>query len=829
MSKKAVLGISAFAHDTASCLVDMGDGKVLYALAEERLSNLKHDSRFPIGSVRQALDLAEQHGYAVTDVALNTDPAHFIAGRLAPLIRNLVPDREKADSLIDDLLSLHRFPDYYLLSGYSFATAHIERLVARLGLSSPAAEKLRGRLSWHYNWAVKYQFIRHYCRELFPHATIHSVPHHLAHAASAYFASGFSEATVLVVDGQGEHESVSAYCADQAGLGLVSSSTYPSSLGLFYLTCTEHLGFSLGDEYKVMGMAAYGRPTLFEAISSFMRVTEKGELHFCENEYFILDELRANTGHAIVRATPALCALVPQREATAQIGQNHFDFAASIQLLTENIGVELARRAIARTGKSPLVMTGGVALNGLMNERIRRESGCGDIFIYPAAGDDGTAVGAAQSVAMQSGVRPMGGIRTCFYGNASSDAGIARELEQRGIRSTQPDDIHATIAEALTRGKIVARFVGNSEFGPRALGNRSILADPRDVRMRDILNVRIKHRESFRPFAPACLRERIDEYFELDADAPFMLLICQATDLARRQIPAAVHQDGTARVQSVDGESNPEFYRVIHEFGRRTGVPVLINTSFNVNGETIVDTAADAIESFLFMDIDYLAINGYWVAKEENPGHSLSSIPHDDYLALRRTRYEHRYPEALSSLDLARFHASFFSAQSASRSRSAVRPRSPYRMGEKIAFRGSGQSDDYKLAGWSDPEPWGTWTDGPAASLEIPIGFDPQGAVRMTCVASGFVPPSRAQQVAHVVVNGEVVGHWTFKPGEASQPRHAIIPADVVARQTPLRIDFLIGDPTAPLDLGLSEDSRRLGIGIVDLTLTPLTQRTARD
>lgn len=823
MSRTAIIGISAFAHDTASCLVDTGDGHVLYALAEERLTNLKHDSRFPIGSVRQALDVAERGGYTITDVAINTEPARFITGRLAPLIRELVSDRAKADTLIGSLVSLHHYPDYYLLSGYSFSTDHIERLIVNLGLPAPVVDQLRGRLSWHYNWAVKYRFIHHYCRQLFPRANLHAVSHHLAHAASAYFGCGFEDATILVIDGQGECDSVSAYSADRTGLTLVSSTNYPFSLGLFYLTCTEHLGFSLGDEYKVMGMAAYGQPTLFESISSLIRVTDDGELQFRENDYFVLDDLRANTGHAIIKATPALSALVPRREPGAPIEQAHFDFAASVQLLTEKVGVALARRAIGLTNKNNLVMTGGVALNGLMNERIRRESGCDGIFVYPAAGDDGTAVGAAQHVAMQNGVRPASGIHTCFYGNASSDADIARELNQRGIDCTKPDDIHATIADALARGKIVARFVGSSEFGPRALGNRSILADPRDVRMRDILNSRIKHRESFRPFAPACLRERVGEYFELDRDAPFMLLICPVRDLARARIPAVVHHDGTARVQSVDRESNPEFYRVIREFDRMTGVPVVINTSFNVNGETIVDSAADAIESFQFMDIDYLAINGYWVAKEDNLGHALSSISHDEYLALRRKRYADRFPEALSSLDLARFNAAFFINRAASGSRSTARRGAFYRLGEKISFGGGGQAADFKLAGWSDAEPWGTWTDGPAASLEIPLEGLSERAMRMTCAVSGFTSHACPQQAAYVVVNGHVVERWTFKSEEAGPSRQATIPADVLARRNPLRIDFLISDPTAPSDLGLSDDLRRLGIAIQDLTLTPLT------
>jgi carbamoyltransferase len=819
MMRTAVVGIGAFVHDTASCLIDSRDGRVLYALAEERLTDVKHDTMFPIGSLRQALQAAESGGYTVTDVAVSHDPELFLTGTLARIVREIVPDQQAANSLLSRLVALHYYPDYYLLSGYSFATSYVERLIADFDISAPARLTLRRRLSWHYNWAVKYRLVHTYCQQVLPQCRLHAVPHHTAHAASALYGCGFPEATILVADGQGESDTVSIFSADADGMRLVGSSAYPFSLGLFYLACTQHLGFSLGDEYKVMGMAAYGQPSLDELLAPLFDVTKQGGLRLHENEYFSPNTPEPNTGLESLKFNERFCTLVPRRDPQAPIEQIHFDFAASVQRLTERIGVQLARAAISLTGKHHLVLTGGVALNGLMNERIRRESGCTNLFVYPAAGDDGSAVGAAQHVATQNGARPAAAMRTCFFGNAAGDADILSELTRHKIKYAKPDDMAATIAVALARGKIVARFVGRSEFGPRALGNRSILADPRHAGMRDVLNARIKHRENFRPFAPACLRERASEYFDLDCESPFMLLICPVKDKARAEIPAVVHADGTARVQTVDRDANPDFYRLIAEFDRITGTPVVVNTSFNVNGETIVETAADAIESFLFMNIDYLAIHDYWISKAENAKRSLSSLPHDEYLALRRKRFAQQYAEPLSQLDLARFNAAFFHDAALFRGRGVEHDPQPYSLGRKLSFAQSGAGTHYQLAGWSDPESWGTWSVGPAASLEIPLADGLAGLVRMTCMIQAFVTQASPEQVVHVAVNGEVVDRWVFRSGGVPESRQASVPARLLIGQRSLRIDFLIRNARSPLELNMSDDSRQLGIGILDLIL----------
>ena len=381
-----------------------------------------------------------------------------------------------------------------------------------------------------------------------------------------------------------------------------------------------------------------------------MSVSDNAELYFHETPYFAKQEMGAS-GHVYYTFTKKFSRLVSRRSPSQDVTQPHFDFAASVQKLTEDIGVEIARRAIALTGESKMAIAGGVSLNGLMNEQIRLRSGCSDIFIYPAAGDDGTAIGAAQLVAFRQSKFSRQRITTCYYGYSPTNEEIKAALAQNELVYTKPDSISQTIARAIADNKVVARYNARAEFGPRALGQRSILANPKDARMKDVLNVRIKHREPFRPFAPVCLRERVEEYFDLNVDAPFMLLICQAKERAKNEIPAVVHNDGTARVQTVTPEQNADLYRIISEFDKISGTPVIINTSFNVNGETIVDSPMDAIESFGFMDIDYLAIGDYWVSKEENAS-KFSKLPHNDYLEIRRKRFRDNLFDPMSILDI---------------------------------------------------------------------------------------------------------------------------------------------------------------------------------
>ncbi|MBV8436342.1 MAG: hypothetical protein JOY95_02380 [Silvibacterium sp.] len=498
--------------------------------------------------------------------------------------------------------------------------------------------------------------VRNYLREVIPFIPIIEVPHHLAHAASAAFGAAFDKAAILVVDGQGESDAVSMFSLKEDGvLTKISSTPYPHSLGLLYLYATYHLGFGFGDEYKFMGMAAYGTPVLADEISRTIQVSADGRVTLAPNDLFEIAQGPYGTAHVAIKFLSRLQELVPPRTPGTELTQAHFDFAASMQQAIERAGCELARAAIRLAGERQLILTGGVALNGLMNERIRQTAGCERIFVYPAAGDDGTAIGAAQWLAITQGARPANGMKTSFYGGSARPDQIEAALRKYGLTYRKSTNIHREIAEAIASGDIVARFAGRSEFGPRALGNRSILADPRRPEMQDILNRRIKHRESFRPFAPACLAERAEIYFDIDCDSPFMLLICRLKDGAEKLIPAVAHKDGTARLQTVEKQTNPDLYETISAFEKITNTPILINTSFNVNGEAIVETVADAIESFLYMDIDYLAAGDFLIRKQDNLEASLSHMPGDAYLEMRRERYREQFSEPLRYLDMGVF------------------------------------------------------------------------------------------------------------------------------------------------------------------------------
>jgi carbamoyltransferase len=329
----------------------------------------------------------------------------------------------------------------------------------------------------------------------------------------------------------------------------------------------------------------------------------------------------------------------------------HFDLAASVQATFEEFGVRYVRKAMELCGSDRVCLTGGVALNGLMNEAIRKHSGCRELYIFPASGDDGTAAGAALLLAARDGIRNRKKITTAFFGPSRSQEEIERYLGEAQVPFGKPPSIHEKIAAALADGKVVARYLGASEFGPRALGHRSILAHPGRAEMKDLLNRKIKHREPFRPFAPACLEECAAEFFELDVPSPFMLLIPRAREAAREKIPAAIHHDGTARVQTVNAGDNPEFYETIRAFQRLTGLPVVLNTSFNINGEAIVETPQDAVESFAKMEVDYLAIGDCWLGRESVKH---LALPREDaaYLELRRERYRRDFPHFLRGWDL---------------------------------------------------------------------------------------------------------------------------------------------------------------------------------
>jgi len=644
--KSAFLGVSTLGHDAATALVDAATGQVLYAIAEERLTNLKHTSRFPIASLRGAAAFARENNYQVDAVGVSFIPAEFSNGTLRREIEKRVPQAEIRDPLWAAIEQLLPVGDYYQEGSFSHKTLAplLERISDRV-----QREVIERRIEWYYNWSIKYRWLQGIVAQMFPGARCEGVNHHLTHAISAYFNSGHEDACVITWDGQGESQTACVYDATPGSLRVVAESHWPTSLGILYFGVTNYLGFKLGDEFKVMGMAAYGKPLYYDLFRKLLQFDEGLTITFADSPYYGVQEF--DQGHVWNYFSEEMGKVVPKRRRNDPILQSHFDLAASLQKAFEDFGAEFAQKALEKTGRKNICLAGGVALNGLMNEAIRRRTKCEKIFVFPAAGDDGCAVGAAQSFVFKNSKTPTPAMGMPFYGGGSSEAEIRALLKSAGVAFDEPPDIHRRIAEALADGKIVARFTGRSEFGPRALGNRSILASAQTPEMKDTLNIRIKHREQFRPFAPACLLEHATELFDMEVEAPFMLLIAQAKDSARQQIPAAVHSDGTSRVQTVNERTNPSFYRTIKSFHDLTGIPAIINTSFNINGESIVETAQDALESFAQMDIDFLALEGFWVDKNLNADR-FPKQSDEAFLDLRKKRYRDAFEHPLKHLEI---------------------------------------------------------------------------------------------------------------------------------------------------------------------------------
>ena len=445
--------------------------------------------------------MPSDHGFQIVEAAINYRPEEFSTGTLRREIEAILNNPKKTDELIEVLEQMIVFADYFQPS--SFSDEQVRSWLVKHEVPSEWHERICLRISWYYNWSVKYRRIGDIVGALLPGVRVHHVNHHLCHAASTYYSSGFERSCVITWDGQGESQTTCVYRATPEGIHLVAETPWPFSLGMLYFGATNYLGFKLGDEFKVMGMAAYGKPRFYDALREIVAFEKGPSIRLRETDIYGRQEFP--TGHYWYYFTKKLEALASRRSKHLPLTQEHFDLAASIQKVFEDVGVEFARLALAETGESNLCLSGGVALNGLMNEAIRRRSGCTEVHVFPAAGDDGTAVGAAwQRIFERGGLKPRK-LGMPFFGGASNDEEIRTELQRMNLVFEEPADIHERIADALAVHEIVARFHGRSEFGPRALGNRSILANPARPEMKDDLNERIKHREMFRPFAPACL------------------------------------------------------------------------------------------------------------------------------------------------------------------------------------------------------------------------------------------------------------------------------------------------------------------------------------
>ena len=546
-------------HDSAACIAR--DGHILFAVAEERLSRLKHDARFPSLSIEACLAAA----------GIRADQLDFVCFGWPPAIEALKHDLK--------CMATGSLPLNYV------------DLVSTVRRNLNHTRRQNGKKQFLARFPTRAQF--------------RFVEHHLAHAISAYSFSGFDDAAVLVLDGRGAWEASSLWHGRDGRLEHVWTIPWPNSLGLFYAQFTQYLGFQpYSDEWKVMGLAPYGEPGI--NLRDFIIPDD--------NPYKVSTRLLLDDKPSPLAGITAR--LGPQREAESEIDPKHKNVAFAVQDACEEAMMTLARAAVAKTGSRNICLAGGVALNSKANGKILSSGIVDRIFVQPAAGDDGVCLGAALAPYLDHGGKlPMHKMRHAYLGAENSDEEIEKALTTYRLRATRVADPAAAAAEMLANGKILGWVQGRMEFGPRALGARSILADPRDPEMNAKVNNAVKFREWWRPFAPSMLAEVAGEYIESATDSPFMILTAQVKPEKRGVIPSVTHVDGSARPQTVEQDVNPLYWRLIREFGNRTGVPVVMNTSFNLRGEPIVSTPTDAVRTFFSSGMDALVIGSFVVEK----------------------------------------------------------------------------------------------------------------------------------------------------------------------------------------------------------------------
>lgn len=557
-----ILGISAHFHDSASCV--LRDGELIAAAQEERFSRIKHDAALPAAAARFCLEAAGLTMADVDCVAYYENPARKLDRQLCMVLA--------------DLKNLSKRPP--------------PRLDA-----NRAERDIRRVLGFH--------------------GPIHYSGHHLSHAASAFYYSGFDQAAILTADGVGEWDTTSYGAGQGKDVSIFETVAFPDSLGLLYSSITGFLGFEVNEgEYKVMGLASYGSPRLADEVRKLVVTADGGQFRLCE-KYFdfnrldrmFSDELAGLLGH-------------PPRAPGEPVTEFHRDLARSLQAVLEEILLEKVHYLHGRVPSENLCMAGGVALNCVANGRILREGPFRRMFVQPAAGDSGCCLGAAAAAHVElTGRRPESrAMSHVFLGPRYSDSDIRPLISLLpGARdfSADVDGLLRATAGRLAAGKIVGWFHGGMEFGPRSLGARSILADPRAADMQDRVNRLIKKREEFRPFAPAVLESEAREHFDLDHPSPFMLETCPVR--SRLELPAITHVDGSARVQTVDEASHPRFAALLKAFSSLTGCPILLNTSFNMAGDPIVCSPMDAMACFIRSELDSLVLEDFIVDSDDVP------------------------------------------------------------------------------------------------------------------------------------------------------------------------------------------------------------------
>jgi carbamoyltransferase len=592
-----ILGISAFYHDSAAALIE--DGRIVSAAQEERFTRKKYDSGYPANAIDYCLAEAGIRLADVDHVAFYDKP----------------------------LLKFHRLFKTYMAfapRGFrSFRTAMPVWLNDKLFQKKRLGEKLRAAAP-EYDWERRILFSEH----------------HLSHAASAFFPSPFEHAVILTMDGVGEWATTSAGLGNGNRITMLKEIHFPHSLGLLYSSFTDFTGFRVNSgEYKVMGLAPYGEPRFTKTILDHL-IDLKDDGSFRLNQAYF----EYCTGFTMTNRKFAELFGVAARKPQDQLEQIHMDLAASIQDVTEEVVLRLTRSLATETGARNLCLAGGVALNCVANGKVLRDGRFENVWVQPAAGDAGGSLGAALAAYHLELDRPrqlsneMDGMSGSYLGPAFADHEIGERLTAAGARFEYlgDDQVIDRTARALADEKAVGWFQGRMEFGPRALGNRSILADARSSTMQHTLNLKVKYRESFRPFAPSVLRDDLADWFELDADSPYMLMVAEVCEGRRRgmtdaernlfgidklnvprsEIPAVTHVDYSARVQTVHRETNPRYHALLSRFKALTGCPVIVNTSFNVRGEPIACTPEDAFRCFMGSEIDVLVVGNCFLQKE---------------------------------------------------------------------------------------------------------------------------------------------------------------------------------------------------------------------
>jgi carbamoyltransferase len=606
-----ILGISAYYHDSAAAL--LVDGQIVAAAQEERFTRKKHDSSFPMNACR----------YVLSEAGLTYDQISAVAFYDKPLL--------KFERLLE---TYHAFAPQGLSS---FVTAIPVWLKEKLFMK---------------------RLLRQHLGELGDaHPPIYYPEHHLSHAASAFYPSPFSEAAILTIDGVGEWATTTIGRGRGHEIEILQELQFPHSVGLLYSAFTYYTGFTVNSgEYKLMGLAPYGDPCSQRTrefknkiITELVDIRDDGSI-LLNMEYFTYA-----TGLTMVDdAQWHRLFGVPRRTPESDIAEPYMDIAFAIQQVTEEIVIRLAQTARQLTGSRNLVLAGGVALNCVANGKILKAGIFDDIWIQPAAGDAGGALGAAFAVShIHAGrARSLNGcadaMNGSYLGPEFTGREIARTINKHGAKAQHHDDfsrLAADVAAKLAQGNVVGWFQGRMEFGPRALGNRSILGDARNPDMQKRMNLKIKYREGFRPFAPSVLEEDISQYFDLDRPSPYMLLVAQIREdmkipfppghaeksllerlyFLRSELPSITHIDYSARIQSVSRKTNPRYWHLINEFKRQTGCSVIVNTSFNVRGEPVVCTPDEAYRCFMRTEMDYLVMGDYVLDKKQQP-----SLPDSD-------------------------------------------------------------------------------------------------------------------------------------------------------------------------------------------------------